>query len=195
MGSHLGFPDVPQYSCPRPPWAVGWLFAQGALGDVQVLWGWAAMARCRQWCPLCYSGVRGRKAFSGHAGFRGPAARKLKGYGMGMLKRPVVRETGGLPALSADSPLAKSYPALFAFLCDGTWEDGTPRETGTAMLLFADGLLKLWLHDRNGQGSSSWVSGEALEDVLAAADDNIASGAGEWRIDRPKTGARRPGRS
>lgn len=114
---------------------------------------------------------------------------------MGLLKKPLVRESGGLPALSADSPLARSYPALFAFLTQVAWDDGEPRETGTAMLLFGDGLLKLWLHDRNGTGSSAWSAGEALEDVFAAADDLIASGGGEWRPDRAKPGARGPRRS
>jgi len=114
---------------------------------------------------------------------------------MGMLRKPVVRQPGGLPVLSADSPLAKSYPALFAFLTEGEWEDGTARETGTAMLMFGDGLLKLWLHDRNGAGSTAWASGEALEDALAAADDLIASGKGEWRQDRVKRPGRTPGRS
>ncbi len=114
---------------------------------------------------------------------------------MGLLKRPVVREPSGLPSLSADSPLARSYPALFAFLVEATWDDGSPRETGTVMLLSGDGLVKLWLHDRNGVGSSAWASGEALEDALAAADDLIASGGGEWRPDRAKAGAGRPRRT
>jgi hypothetical protein len=114
---------------------------------------------------------------------------------MGMLKRPVVRESGGLPPLSADSPLAKSYPALFAFITEETWDDDSPRLTGTAMLLFGDGLLKLWLHDREGIGRSAWAAGEALEDVLAAADDMIATGSGEWRSDRAKVPSRKTARS
>jgi len=112
---------------------------------------------------------------------------------MGMLRKPLVRASGGLPALSADSPLAKSYPALFAFLVEDSWEDGSAREPGTLMLMFGDGLLKVWLHDKNGSGCSCWLSGEALEDVLAGADNVIASGNGEWRSDRPKgTQGKRP---
>lgn len=146
-------------------------------------------------CPLCYSGVRGRKWYPGHRGRGGRRASTRRLHGMGMLRRPVVRAADGLPVLSATSELARSYPALFAFLTEATWEDGTPRETGTVMLLCGDGLLKAWLHDRNGGGSSAWAAGEALEDVFASADDMIASGSGEWRPDRAKAGARRPGRS
>jgi len=146
-------------------------------------------------CLLCYAGRRGRESFRGHFGYRGKSAcRRLRNV-MGMLKRPVVRAAGGVPALLRTSPLGKSYPALLAFLSDDTWEDGTKRETGTAMLMFGDGLLKLWIHDRNGEGSAALASGEALEDVLAAADDMLATGTGEWRADRGKGGARRPARS
>jgi len=108
---------------------------------------------------------------------------------MGMLKRPVVRETGRVSGVLSESPLGKSYPALVAFLTEATWEDGTARETGTAMLLFGDGLLKLWLHDRNEPACAAWAAGEALEDVFAAADDMIATGSGEWRKDRAKATA------
>jgi len=114
---------------------------------------------------------------------------------MGVLKRPVVRDSVGVPSLPTDSPLARSYPALFAFLVEGTYDDDSPRETGTIMLLFADGLVKLWLHDRDGAGRSAWLSGETLEDVLAAGDDVLATGTGEWRPDKAKPGAGRTRRS
>jgi hypothetical protein len=146
-------------------------------------------------CPLCYSGRRGREVFSGHWGWRQRVRVRKVCSAMGMLKRPVVREAGGLPCVSAASPLARSYPALFAFVTETTWDDGTVREPGTFMVMSGDGLLKLWLHDREGSGRSAWAAGEALEDALAAADDMIATGSGEWRVDRPKGQARKPGRT
>lgn len=160
----------------------GWLVC------LAVLWR-LLMPRCSGWCLLCYAGVRGREGFPGHAGHhRKKPIRRLR-CAMGMLKRPVVREPGGLPDLQKPSELGRSYPALLAFLSEATWDDGSARETGTAMLLTGDGLLKLWLHDRNGEGSAAWAAGETLEDVLAAADDMIATGSGEWRKDRNKTSA------
>lgn len=146
-------------------------------------------------CLLCYAGRRGRESFPGHCnGGRGVKKERVL-RAMGLLKRPVVREAGGLPRVQQDSPLAKSYPAFFAFLTDTTWDDGSPRETGTAMVMAGDGLVKFWLHDREGSGRSLWVSGETVEDCLAGADDAIATGSGEWRVDRVKGGKGRPARS
>lgn len=145
-------------------------------------------------CPLCYAGRRGRAAYKGHFGYRSPGPKERMGYAMGMLKRPVVRPAGGLLPLPGDSQLAKSYPAVWEFLTLDRWDGGDPRVTGTLMLLCEDGLIKCWVHDRDGQGRSLWASGEALEDVLATVDNVLATGEGEWRIDRGKPPTGRRGR-
>jgi len=155
----------------------------------------SAMACHLPGCPDCYASIKGRSERPGHRGSRSKGARKRGRHEMGMLKRPVVRQPDGLPSVPADSPLARSYPALFAFLVEASWDDDSPRETGTVMLLSGDGLVKLWVHDRDGPGRSAWFSGEALEDVLAAADDALATGSGDWRPDKPKAGTRSPRRS
>jgi len=155
----------------------------------------AAMACHLPSCSDCYASVKGRSERPGHRGSRAKGGPKRGRYEMGMLKRPVVRQPDGLPSVPSDSPLARSYPALFAFLVETTWDDDSPRETGTVMLLSGDGLVKLWIHDRDGTGRSAWFSGEALEDVLAAADDALATGSGEWRPDKGKAGTRGPRRT
>jgi len=147
------------------------------------------MVRCGIHCPLCYAGVRGRASYPGHRGGRRAETRRKVLRAMGMLKKPLVRETGGLSTVQPQGAFAKSYPAAFAFLAETTWEDGSPREPGSILLVCGDGLVKVWAHDKNGMGSSLWVSGETFEDVLASLDDLLCKGAGDWRVDRPKSSA------
>lgn len=149
--------------------------------------------KCPEWCGLCYAGRRGRAYYPGHAG-HGSRKKERKGHAMGMLKRPVLRESAGLSCLPNDSPLARSYPALWEFLTLEKWDDGTSRVTGTVRLFAEDGLVKCCANDRDGVGRVCWFSGEALEDVLASLDNALATGEGEWRLDKYKAPAGGRGR-
>jgi hypothetical protein len=81
--------------------------------------------------------------------------------------------------------LMKVAPTAWEFLTHETWEDGSPRQTGTLMLLSEDGLLKAWVHDREFS-RSVWVSGSTLETLLKALEKALAGEATPWRRDRPQ---------
>ena len=100
-------------------------------------------------------------------------------------REPRANGDGGQAGLTGGE-LCTLFPCLAEFLCQSSWEEGVPRTTGTALVLVEDGRWKLWLHDRD-VAESLWVSGATLDEVFSTADQLIASGAGEWRKDRPQS--------
>lgn len=99
------------------------------------------------------------------------------------IRRVVGAEVRG-PSGGAPEPglLRTSAPAILEFLTIAAWEDGTVRQVGTIMVL-VDGLVwKAWVHDRDGR-RSCFVSSRTPEDLLAAVEEVLANGGGEWRSD------------
>jgi len=86
--------------------------------------------------------------------------------------------------------LSQKYSTLWDFLVATCWPDGTPRVTGTLMLLRDGVAVKGWLHDRD-QTCSTWVSGPTLTAVLERAEKALDSEEGDWRADRPAAAGRR----
>jgi len=90
-------------------------------------------------------------------------------------------------AADGDCDIAGSYPRLYEFIMDGVYDDGKPRETGTMLVCFGQGLWKAWLHDKDS-AASCWVSGSTLQNVLDAAEAVFEEGCGEWRATKPQKG-------
>lgn len=91
----------------------------------------------------------------------------------------------GVPAVLGlkSAGILEDWPDLAAFLTQATWEDGSPRATGTAMVFTEEGRWKVWLHDRDA-GQGCFVSGATLGEALGAAEAAAAGEAGDWRADR-----------
>lgn len=79
------------------------------------------------------------------------------------------------------------FPGLLEWLTAEEWEDSKPRVTGTVMLFREGGRWKAWLHDR-GERQGSFVTAGTLDGLLAAAEQAVLSGEGDWRPDRKVSG-------
>ena len=136
-----------------------------------------------EWCGYCYSGIRGRRAWKGHAHYRRPVA-STGDHDMGKyMQRQDKKAIEQLAVAAEGGEWAEVYPALLEFLTLTKWEDGKKRETGTIMILAEHGLWKLWLHDRDNR-RSLWLTGQDVLSGFAAAEKCLAEGIGEWRPDR-----------
>lgn len=131
-------------------------------------------------CPQCYSGLKGRRAFRGHFGWRA-AKKKGRVYDMALRRRSSAEGTPVgefvVPPGSCGGLLGET---LFEFLARQQWPDGEYREPGTLLLLCQDGVWKGWLNDKDGQ-ASCWTSGGTLRDLLGGMDDGLANDALAWR--------------
>lgn len=87
--------------------------------------------------------------------------------------------SGGSPDLGELGALA---PALAEFLTAAKWDDGSPRQVGTAMLLVDGVVWKCWVHDRDGR-RSCFVSSRTPLELLSSVEDVLANGGGDWRPD------------
>lgn len=142
--------------------------------------------RCSDWCGECYSNCRGRSNYKGHASYRrcrgltGPAPWEKP------VKKPVVTPAGapveGVPVAGS---VMGPYPDVWAMLTDDRWDDGSPRERSTILILVDGGTVKLWLNDR-AMGRAAWVSGETVEGALEALNGALYDGTVAWRS-QPQT--------
>jgi hypothetical protein len=86
------------------------------------------------------------------------------------------------PGRAASDPAFEArFPALFEHLSCSRWEDGSPRETSTLMVVCEQGCVKLGLNDR-ALGRSTWVSADCLDTALQAIEDGLSSGRVDWRV-------------
>ncbi len=133
-------------------------------------------------CELCYSGQKGRRAFPGHCG--GFNAKARKGALMARFIGQRVEANGGKvnPATPALGAWAGTYPAICEYMTQGTWPDGTPRETSTLSMFVDAGMWKACFKDRD-QGQVLFVSAKTPEQLLQTIETQLATGGAEWRPD------------
>lgn len=143
---------------------------------------WCDLARECGWCPLCYSGIRGRRAYKGHACYRSLPDRKLV-LSMSLIPRApkevqAVRLVAPAGAVHASCVL----PALTEFLSLLRWDDNAAREPGTIRLSCSNGVLQLWLNDKDSPRSAS-VTGPDIGTLLLAAEHALSDNSLVWRKD------------
>jgi len=85
---------------------------------------------------------------------------------------------------------AETYPALYEYLTSDEYEPGKARITSTLNISLSEGMIKLALNDRDNE-RTLWVSGASVPDALEALEALLASGGGEWRVNKPWTPPKR----
>lgn len=132
------------------------------------------------WCPLCYSGHRGRAAYRGHARYSDKKSSKGWAKAMG-LKKPMSK-VADLPegVTCADPAWSSRWPLLSSHLFDLKYEDGTPRSTSTLMILGEHSVVKACLNDRE-EARSAWVSGRTVDEALGALEVGLMQDSLDWR--------------
>jgi len=136
------------------------------------------------WCPLCYSGRRGRRAYKGHAGYRAFKPRLPFETEVREMKKPdQVAEQ--LRSSHAERSLCKElFPALFEHLTETRWDDGSRRETSSISVFVQDGTWKACLNDKDS-GRTAFVSARSPDELLDVLEKAVATGSVEWK---PYTG-------
>lgn len=107
-----------------------------------------------------------------------------------MRKPSSLSDQVGPGVAAADPGFAAEYPCLYEQLSCIVWDDGSPRETSTLMVLCEQGVFKLGLNDRASL-RSTWVSGDTLNAALEALESGLSSGRVEWRSKSQTSGRKR----
>lgn len=111
---------------------------------------------------------------------------EAKGSGSGVLSRALSGRDKGTPASAAmDEDFLGEYPVLHTFLTAVKGDDGSPRNTSVLTMFVEDGIWKGVLHERHAS-LCLWSSGDSWRKVLQHMEERLASGAAEWRKDRPQ---------
>lgn len=104
---------------------------------------------------------------------------------MSYLRKPDPSAAGPSPTeLPAGGSFAGTYPAVWEYLAMGAWDDGSPRERSTLLIMFQDGLVKLCLTDKALE-RACWTASDDLDDALAGLEGALAGGTAEWRKKPP----------
>lgn len=81
-----------------------------------------------------------------------------------------------------DSGWSEAHPCLCGFLTHLTYDDKSPRQTGTLTVFLDEGILKAVLKDRD-QSLVLFRSARTLEDLFLALEEALSEGADDWRPD------------
>lgn len=91
---------------------------------------------------------------------------------------PTKKKTAGWEC--PDAGFAVIYPKLAEFLCDGTWDDGKPRDVGSLTVRMGGDSVFVSLTDYESK-SSLFTNAESLTEALGAIETALANGMGKWR--------------
>jgi len=79
-----------------------------------------------------------------------------------------------------DSQFQKDYPALALGMCDGSWDDGKPREVWTFSVRFKEKGCLVTVTDKN-YGECLYTEGEDFLSALALVEEALSQGTASWR--------------
>jgi hypothetical protein len=100
---------------------------------------------------------------------------------MGLKKRPP--PPGGGMAVSdpwEDPDFKSDFPALYAFLFDAKYEDGSSRLQGTISIFVTGYALKIAVNDKD-RNIVAFVTAGTWSEALTLVDDGIAADSLEWK--------------
>ena len=97
------------------------------------------------------------------------------------MKKPACKSSDpGLSFTCSDETFSKKFPALTEMMCDGFWEDGSPRELCRLSISFGGGTVTLGLSDENFR-QSMYTDGQSVDAALKLMNAAIAAGTASWR--------------
>lgn len=88
-----------------------------------------------------------------------------------------------------DAAFQKKFPALWSFLVQTQWEDGTSRETGTVLIFVEDGVLKACASNRDS-GHVAFVASQTVADLWGKLEKGIDGDSLDWRLSRAAKGSK-----
>lgn len=87
---------------------------------------------------------------------------------------------GGESSPFPDSKFAKDWPAVYEYMTESKYPDGTARKTSSLTLFCEDCQLKLCLTEKN-EGLVLFAAGKTLQTALNALDGLLAGEETPWR--------------
>lgn len=110
---------------------------------------------------------------------------RLESDAMKFLRKVAAAEGTKSVVVCEDARLwSLAHPALWEYLTEQQWEDGTARETAMLCVFVEEGMFKACLQDR-ALARSLWASGGSPDDVLADLEEILQSGDdSRWRAAR-----------
>jgi hypothetical protein len=111
----------------------------------------------------------------------------LKGSVMGFLKKSDHLNATGSGLVVPPGGILGQCPVVTEYLTSTVWDDGTPRERSTLIVVIEAGMLKVCLSDK-ATGRSLWRSGSSLEEVIQGMEEVIVFQQADWRTSRPQQG-------
>jgi len=120
----------------------------------------------------------------------------VEGEARNMLRRRADRNVEGeaKAALKAGA-FETAHKALWSYMTDCAWDDGSPREPASLLIFMQDGQMKGMLRDK-AEGLCLWASASGIAELLGLLDIMIEDPETVWRVDRQQPGQaakRRPG--
>lgn len=140
--------------------------------------------RCSEWCPLCYSGVKGRRTYPGHLGYRRKCKQIFGSQIVGISRRDASKVLNGERMSIEPCSVMTRYESLWEFISATEFEDGSKRQTPSLTIFQDQGLLKACLNDKE-QGLVAFCSGTSLTALLEALDEGLAQDSLDWRKASP----------
>lgn len=122
-----------------------------------------------RWCGMCYSNLKGRSNYEGHAGYRAPKQKVFCIMGFVDDRRGSRGPGGGGDKPMSLADFGADYPRLFEMFTVTEYEDGTSRDTSSISVFYDEGRLKLCLNDKQ-EGFSAFVTANSVEEGLLALE-------------------------
>ena len=79
-----------------------------------------------------------------------------------------------------DTAFKKDYPTLALGMCDGTWDDGKPREVWTFSVRMKDKGVLITVTDKN-YSENLYTEGEDFLSAMALLEEALSQGTASWR--------------
>jgi hypothetical protein len=104
---------------------------------------------------------------------------------MSYLRKPDPSKTSAGPVDNPDGgEFQKRWPALWEYLANGRWEDGSVRQRATLLFFLEDGLIKMCVTDRALE-RAMWCSSDDWDDLLDGCNRQLADDTAQWRRKAP----------
>lgn len=162
---------------PRSWWREAGLRA-ALVGSTVVLWIQT------RWCAVPHRVCTHQNVTGDLAGLRD----LVEGIACHMLRKSDAPKPLGLePCVSHSDPMMSSHPALWSYLTQMAWEDGSPRETASLLVFMDGGAFKAMLRDK-ANGLCLWVAAPALSMLMDVLEAKLLDPNADWRTDRVAPG-------
>ena len=143
------------------------------------------------WCGACYCRARGREGLPRRAVLSRPLSWIGESEWCLMQKPSVSGSVTPGSELVTGGTFEASWPSLWQYMVDASWEDGSVRELATLLLFVDQDQAKACLNDK-GTGRVAFVAAASPLEALDRLEGQLNSQTVDWRpsASKPRAGRR-----